>query len=156
MNWIKKPSKVMRKPLWPFARAKAWRQQLSDWHDYFVIKLFIYEKQTNKQTWIHWVCALPGCYCSPQPSVILSAAAVQVQFGRPSLGILLKRCTPTLWSVDGLYFLLRSTATSVSSAGVPRCAPIPFSQVIAQGILIKAKTRCWGVTCQTSCDFNVQ
>lgn len=124
------------------------------WHSYFVIKDFIYEKKKDGHTLC--VCALPRCYYSLHPSVILSAAAAQVQFGRPSLSILLKRCTPTLWSVDGLRFLLRSTTTSVSSAGVPRCAPIPFSQVIAQGILIKAKTRCWGVTSQTSCDFNVK
>lgn len=32
----------------------------------------------------------------------------------------------------------------------------PFLQVIAQGILIKAKICCWEATFQTSCDFNVE
>lgn len=59
----------------------------------FVIKDFIYEKKNGHTL---CVCALPRCYYSLHPSVILSAAAAQVQFGRPSLSILLKRCTPTL------------------------------------------------------------
>lgn len=32
----------------------------------------------------------------------------------------------------------------------------PFLQVIAQGILIKAKICCWEATFQTSCEFNVK
>lgn len=73
----------------------------------------------------------------------------------PSLSIPSKFSTPTLWSapLDGLLFLQLSP---LLSAGVPRCAPIPFSQVIAQGILIKVKICCWEVTFQTSCDFNVK
>lgn len=74
-------------------------------------------------------------------------------FHCPSLSIHSKFSTLTLWSalLDGLLFL---QLFSLLSAGVSCCAPIPFSQVIAQGILIKVNICCCKVTFQTSCDFN--
>lgn len=59
--------------------------------------------------------------------------------------------TPTLICTAGrIAFLQLSLLLTVS-----RCVAIPFLQVIAQGILIKAKICCQEVTFQTSGDFNV-
>lgn len=66
--------------------------------DYYFLTLLLFAKKNiyDENMGTICVCALLRCYYSLHPSVILSAAAVLVQFGRPSLSILLKRCTPTL------------------------------------------------------------